>query len=204
MKSEADAAEARMRELIARHPPHPVTTRQVAIAYQHALLRIEENGIRSSVTGAEEKSLRVVPAAELAGATTVVPMLDDGRLVLVARYRYAPSKWSLEFPRGAGGALDLSWAEHAAQILADQTGLAARSTILVGATNPDPGIMAVGGIVVLAQGCRQESPQDLNDELIAGTLAVSSDCLDQLMLRGSIDCGPSLAAVALCRAFLAN
>ena len=39
----------------------------------------------------------------------IVPFLDDGRLVLLGRYRYAVGHWSIELPRFWGQTSDAGW-----------------------------------------------------------------------------------------------
>ena len=59
------------------------------------------------------------------GAVAVVPMLDDGRLVLVRQYRYPLSKVLLEFPAGKRDAAEATLA-CAMRELREETGYTAR------------------------------------------------------------------------------
>lgn len=59
------------------------------------------------------------------GAVAVVPMLDDGRLVLVRQYRYPLSKVLLEFPAGKRDAEESTLA-CAKRELREETGYTAR------------------------------------------------------------------------------
>lgn len=73
------------------------------------------------------------------GSSMVVPIMDDGTLLLVNQYRYLPGRESLEFPCGSvkdGSTHD----ETARHELGEETGYAARDLIMVGEFNPYNGV----------------------------------------------------------------
>jgi len=201
LKNEADKIEARLRNLLAKQPVHAISTRKVAVVFEHPLLRVEDNRVKTVGGGAEGNGLRILPGKQSRCALTVLPLLEDARIVLVIRYRYAPGRWSLEFPRGQESAADAAWADAAERILSQVCGLDAQSTRLLGAVNPDPRMLSGSEIVVLAEGCVYRPDHEWDDQqFIAGTLDVPMHCLDSLIVRGRIDCGTSLAALCLYRA----
>ena len=73
------------------------------------------------------------------GASLVVPVLEDGRLVLVRQYRYLCARESLEFPCG-GVKRGSSYEETAAAELREEAGYEARVMRSVGEFNPYNGI----------------------------------------------------------------
>jgi ADP-ribose pyrophosphatase len=73
------------------------------------------------------------------GASMVVPLLDDGRLMLVKQYRYLNDKESLEFP--CGGVKDgQTYEQTAVQELEEEAGFVSSDIKLIGAFNPYNGV----------------------------------------------------------------
>jgi ADP-ribose pyrophosphatase len=73
------------------------------------------------------------------GASMIIPVQDDGRIILVKQYRYLNEKESLEFP--CGGVKDgQSYEETAIHELAEETGLSASSLRFAGSFNPYNGV----------------------------------------------------------------
>lgn len=73
------------------------------------------------------------------GASMIIPVLDDGRLVMVRQYRYLCDTESLEFPCGGvkGGS---DYAQTATCELAEEAGYAAGEWEMVGQFNPYNGV----------------------------------------------------------------
>jgi ADP-ribose pyrophosphatase len=73
------------------------------------------------------------------GSSMVVPILPDGRLLLVNQYRYLLNKESVEFPCGSvkdGSAFE----ETARHELAEETGYSAKRLARIGEFNPYNGV----------------------------------------------------------------
>ena len=73
------------------------------------------------------------------GSSLIVPVLDDGRVILVNQYRYLARRESIEFPCGSvkeGSSYD----ETAAHELAEETGYHADTMECVGEFNPYNGV----------------------------------------------------------------
>jgi hypothetical protein len=182
-------------------PDRPVATRQTRVAFENALLRIEWNVIRNSATRTESTALRIVPADESRHVVVLVPVLTDGRLLMLRRYRYAPARWSTEFPRYWGQSSDSGWRQHAQEQLLKNTGLQADRMRLLGAVQVDPALFAVSTVVVLADSCTgplKKRPDP--DELISGSVTLNEIDVDELMRQGEIACGTTLSALCLYRA----
>jgi len=69
----------------------------------------------------------------------VIPLTDDGRVVLVEQYRHGTGEVSLEIP---GGIIDASESprDAAARELSEETGHEAREVSFLGKTRPNPAI----------------------------------------------------------------
>jgi hypothetical protein len=155
-----------------------------------------------------------MPAVEPYYPAVVIPVGSDGGLYLVGRYRYAISRWSIEFPRFDLDSSDAGWKNGAEAELRRATGLTAEQMRLLGAIQIDPALMTLTTIAILAQGCSPASDEPAAtsgpsaasrppaSEVIAGSVAVSLPQMLELVERGEIVCGVTLAALALYRARL--
>jgi ADP-ribose pyrophosphatase len=128
----------------------------------------------------------------------VVPVDDEGKLLLVRQYRYPNDRCSLEFPGGAitgeGGAL-----ESAARELTEEAGVTAGKLIPLGGFNPWNGVTSEICSVFLALDLRPcDSPHDPAEECITERHAV--EAFDRLAAQGEIWDGQTLAAWTLYRA----
>ena len=196
-----ERADLRIRRIIDANFEHPLTTQQVRVAFEHASLRVECNLVRNAATSEEGLALRITPADAAQYMAVVIPVLADGRLVLLGRYRYAAGRWSVELPRSCCHTSDAGWKETAEEHLLKDTGLRAESMKLLGAIQVDPALIAVSTVVILATGCvgPEDRPAD-PVEGIAGCVAVTLGEFDQLARQGDIVCGTTLAAACLYRA----
>jgi ADP-ribose pyrophosphatase len=84
----------------------------------------------------------------------VIPLTDDGRVVLIELYRHGTGEISLEIP---GGMIDPdeSAADAAARELLEETGYEAREVLLLGRTRPNPAIQDNRLHAFLARGVRR-------------------------------------------------
>ncbi len=69
----------------------------------------------------------------------IIPLLADGKMVLVNQYRYLCDRESLEFPCGSVNE-NLSYEETAAHELAEEAGYSAREMTFVAEFNPYNGV----------------------------------------------------------------
>ncbi len=94
---------------------------------------------------------------EVSNAVAVVPILPDGRVLLIWQYRYPSGRCQWELPAGRIHA-DEAPSVAAARELLEETGHAAQSL------EPLPGFFPTGGIsahyahAFLARGCREVAP----------------------------------------------
>ena len=142
--------------------------------------------------------MRVLPIDAADYSAVIIPVLPGGQFVLVGRYRYALARWSIEFPRFEARTSDEGWKKSAQQSLLESTLLQADPMQLLGAIQAEPSLLAPSTLVILAEECaarpvRTASP----DGLIAGTVTIAPERLDELIRHGEISCGVTLAALAL-------
>ena len=77
---------------------------------------------------------------ETLGNVLVIPVLDDGRLVLVREYRYLNEKYGIQFPGGGVGSGE-SVAEAAKRELLEESGYATENLIKIGMFEPSVGVL---------------------------------------------------------------
>jgi ADP-ribose pyrophosphatase len=126
------------------------------------------------------------------GSSMVVPVLPDGRLLLVNQYRYLLNRESLEFPCGSvkeGSSHDqTAWEE-----LAEETGHSAKTLLQVGEFNPYNGVTDEMCRVYIARDLQYvgSNPDETEEfELVQ----LSADELDRKIFDGSVWDGMTIAA----------
>jgi ADP-ribose pyrophosphatase len=73
------------------------------------------------------------------GSSMSIPILDDGRIVLINQYRYLNNRESLEFP--CGGVKDMHTYEETAKLeLQEEAGYIAKEWQVIGEFNPYNGV----------------------------------------------------------------
>ncbi len=190
--------ETQIQGMIGSGSTTPVVTEQVHVACEDATLRVEHNLVRNVATSEQGRLLRIDSAHVTQYMAVIIPVLLDGRLVFLGRYRYAIGRWSIEFPRATYQTGDVGWMHPAEENLLKDTGLRAQRMSLLGAIQVDPATISINTIILLAQGCLGP-PSKTPDAatLIAGSVALSPDELELLVRRGEISCGITLAALYL-------
>ncbi len=133
--------------------------------------------------------------SELSGMSIVVPVLPDGRLVLILQSRYLTNKESIEFP--GGGLKDGQTAlEAAKEELAEETGYLADEFIKVGEFQPANGYTKDTTHVFIAHLSEQQE-MDLDDTEDIEVMYRRPDEVDEMIRRNDIWDGQTMAAWAL-------
>lgn len=112
----------------------------------------------------------LVPAyhvIELAEWATVIPLTDEGNIVLVREYRHAAGKVMIGLPGGTADPGETDWESVACRELREETGYAPKKMIHVGACYPNPATQTNLIHYFLALGCRQDHAQafDPNEDI---------------------------------------
>lgn len=130
----------------------------------------------------------------------VIVPTHGGRLLLLEQDRPATGRRHLQFPRGFGEPGELP-AETARRELLEETGLTAEEVSVVGSFYPDPGILSGRVVVTQARtgGLKPslDGTSSAGAEHIVGTMAVAIETVPELVAKGAIDDGLTLAALAL-------
>jgi ADP-ribose pyrophosphatase len=131
------------------------------------------------------------------GASMIIPIMADGKILTVKQYRYLCGKESVEFPCGSvkdGSSYDET-AEHE---LAEETGYSARRMLLAGEFNPYNGVTDEMCHVYIARDLQHVGglPDETEEFEL---LPLRADEIDKLIHDGVIWDGMSIAAWAIVR-----
>lgn len=171
-------------------PPNPWITLSSEQAFSTPWLRIRQDRVRTH-TG-EEITYSYL---DHQGAVTVVPVTDDGQIVLLRQYRYTMGAWGWETPAGSlDGAEDPAAA--AARELAEEIGGTATSVRHIATFNVSNGISNQRMKVYLALGVVLGTPNHEATELMRVATLPRAEAL-RMAHAGEITDGISALALLL-------
>lgn len=135
---------------------------------------------------------------ETPGNSIVVPVLDDGRLILVRQYRYLNEKWSIEFP-GGGIHAGESPSDGAKRELLEESGYSTENLIKIGNFEPSVGVIKDMSHVFIANELSLvKAPQS---DIFEHTEVILRrvDEFEEMIKRGEIWNGQTLGAWTMVR-----
>jgi ADP-ribose pyrophosphatase len=131
------------------------------------------------------------------GSSMVVPVDENGRLLLVRQYRYTGNRDSIEFP--CGGLKDgAGYEETAESELVEETGFAAEQIEPAGAFNPCNGLLDEMCRVYVARKLRYIGARPDETESFE-LLRLKTEEIDARIRDGTIWDGMTIAAWAIAR-----
>jgi len=134
------------------------------------------------------------------GASMVIPVLNDGRVVLINQYRYLCERESLEFPCG-GVKEGSSHDETAMDELVEEAGYSARDWQIAGEFNPFNGVTNELCRVYIARSLMPaEKPADLTEEFERLILHPSE--VDAGIISGVIWDGMTIAGWTIAKTYI--
>ncbi|MEK7497189.1 MAG: NUDIX hydrolase [Patescibacteria group bacterium] len=133
------------------------------------------------------------------GSVIIVPILDDGRFILIQQYRYLHDKFCIEFP--SGGINTKEFAINAAKReLREETGYTSRNFINVGLFENTAGLLKNTIHLFIANKlCYTvlDTKPDYTEDIKIITLSVGE--VEEMIRKGKIWDGKTLAAWAVVR-----
>jgi ADP-ribose pyrophosphatase len=136
------------------------------------------------------------------GSSMVVPVADDGKLLLVRQYRYTGNRDSIEFPCG-GLKKGMTYEENAKNELVEETGYFAERMEPVGDFNPCNGLLDEICRVYIARDLHHVGSRPDETECFE-LIFLTIDELDTYIVNGTIWDGMTLAAWAIAKPKLLN
>ena len=137
--------------------------------------------------------------SELPGTAIIIPVLPDGRIVLVLQHRYLMDKQSIEFP-GGGVKEGQAPIEAAKNELFEETGCLTEDFKQIGVFEPSRGIMKNKTSVYIVQVTEQREPpsRDKTEEDMEILYRPPGD-IDRMIQQHDIWCGMTIASWMLAR-----
>jgi ADP-ribose pyrophosphatase len=131
------------------------------------------------------------------GSAMIIPIADDGKMILIRQYRYLGDRDSIEFP--SGGVKDGSSHEKTAESeLIEETGFQPGSLKLVGSFNPCNGLVEEICRVYIARNLRYIGARPEETESFE-LLRLTIEELEKLIQDGTIWDGMTIAAWMLAK-----
>jgi ADP-ribose pyrophosphatase len=118
----------------------------------------------------EREDGHIVPAyhvLEFSPWVTIVPITDEGNIILVREYRHAAKLMLLGLPGGVSDPGEDNWESVGRRELAEETGYVPRAMHLLGSCYPNPAVQDNLVHFYLGLGCAPDAAQDFdsNEEI---------------------------------------
>ena len=136
------------------------------------------------------------------GSVVVLPVLSDGRILMIRQYRYAARQYLWELVAGRIDAGEKP-REAAARELIEETGYRAKKFRIFLDVFPTPGFLEERMFILLAEGLTAGVAEPEDDEKIVSR-AYSRKQLEKMMQRGGLRDAKSIAGILYYFRFLAS
>lgn len=196
-RADQDRASAVMSRAVAKGG-FPRDCADIGVVYRDPYISIVRDAVRFT-TGRLGTYIRVVPEVD-AGGAAVLPLLDDGRIVLLRHFRHASRSWHWEIPRGFGDPGEGGKATARRELL-EELGVGKADFTHLGAMNGDTGMNVGADQLYLARIEAADFGEEPDDEAraegIAAYRAVSQEDFRTMLREHRISDAFTLAAYAL-------
>lgn len=117
----------------------------------------------------------------------VMPIMPDGKIVLICNFRHPTRSWEIELPRGM---VDMGedLVEAAKRETKEETGMVVNSMKLLGVMPPDNGLTSTLVSIYMAEVIDQQLPHHEEGEVIEEILALSISEVKQAFMQGYYEC----------------
>ena len=166
---------------------------------QYKVFRVRRSRRRSPRTGAEIGFFLM----DTPDWVNVLPITDDGQVVMVKQFRHGSERVGLEIPGGLIDPHETDPAVAAARELREETGFVAARIEAIGVMNPNPSMMTNRCFAFVATGCKRigDLQMDPGEDIEVVTVPLAE--LDPMIARGDIEHAIVLATIAFWRAHTA-
>lgn len=128
------------------------------------------------------------------GAVAIIPLLDDGRVVMERQYRYPHGRVFLEIPAGKLDSPDEDVLEAAKRELREETGAVAEKYTDLGVMIPSPAVLGERITMFLAEGL-SFGDRSLDEDEFLDVELIHLDELYEMVMRGEIEDAKTAIAV---------
>jgi ADP-ribose pyrophosphatase len=160
---------------------------KVDVLFSHFLFELQKRRLER---GTESRDALVLHSADW---VQIVPVLPDGRILLIRQWRYGSESFHLEFP---GGLVDPGEAPRAAaeRELREETGYCAGSWRVLGELDPNPAILDNRLHVFAAEGLERVGDIAGDEDEEIELVTVIADEIPGLIRRGEMRHGLMIAS----------
>ena len=131
------------------------------------------------------------------GGVCVLPLLDDGRVIVEKQYRYAHGRVFLEIPAGKLNSLDEDPLSAGKRELREETGATARNLTFIGGLDTTPALIDEKIRMYIAEGI-EIGERSLDDDEFLDVVIMPLKELYEMVLRGEIQDAKTQVAVLKC------
>lgn len=128
------------------------------------------------------------------GAVAVIPLLDDGRVIMERQYRYAHGKVLLEIPAGKLNSKSEDPLEAVKRELREETGASAKSYEFIGELIPTPAIVNEKIYMYLAENI-SFGERELDEDEFLDVEFISAKALYEMVMMGEIQDAKTQVAI---------
>ena len=128
------------------------------------------------------------------GAVAIIPVLDDGRVIMERQFRYAHGRVVLEIPAGKLYSADEPPLDAAIRELREETGAVAENITYLGAIVPSPALISEVIHLYLATGI-SFGQRELDEDEFLDVEYIPLEELYDMVMRGEIQDGKTQIAV---------
>lgn len=179
---------------VAGVPDNPAPFAPFGVARSERIYHSPWCGLRRDIVVLQNGAEREYHVFEIGDAVAVVPVLKDGRIVLIGQYRYPHGKTHWEIPAGRlhdGEAPDVA----ALRELREETGHRAGRLMPLPGFYPSNGITAHFAHAFVALDCEEEGALELDDTEQLVVKAFTRGEIERLLDAGKIE--DAFAAISL-------
>ena len=137
------------------------------------------------------------------GAVCIVPLLDDGRVIVERQFRYPVNEVITEIPAGKRDSRDEAPDDAARRELREETGLSAERMTCLTTLLTTPGFCTEKIAVYLAQGLSQGDTHPDEDEFL-GLVRLPLEEAFEMVMRGEICDGKTICGLMMAREIVAR
>jgi len=129
------------------------------------------------------------------GAAVILPILDDGRILLINQFRPSLKKWLLELPAGTKEAQESAEA-CAMRELEEETGYSGAEFISLGQVTPLAGFCDEIQHLYIAKTLTKTERLSCDDDEVIEILSMSLEEVEKLVISGEISDSKTIACIS--------